>query len=259
MKKLLAVFLLLMSTMNIIAFGKDGSLEKIKKQGNFIVGLDDTFAPMGFKNEKGEIVGFDIDLAREVAKRMGVEVKFKTSDWDGIIFELRSKKIDVIWNGLTITEERKKQMAFTEPYFSDNQIVITKKDSSIEKISELAGKKVGVQLGSSSYYALERSQIYSKLEETRKYSSNVEVLLDIEAGRIQAGVMDSITGRYYIVGKNYKVLEEPISKDSIAIGLRKEDKELTEEINKQIIEMKKDGTYNKIYEKWFGKGDKNVK
>lgn len=103
---------------------EDTSLEDIKAAGKFVVGLDDTFAPMGFKDEDGNLVGFDIDTAKEVAKRMGVDVEFKSIDWQSKELELKSGKIDMIWNGLTITEERKKNMAFTDPYLDNRQIVV---------------------------------------------------------------------------------------------------------------------------------------
>ncbi len=114
MKKitLLTTVLLILATFVLGACGKKEAtgLAAIKEKGQLIIGLDDTFAPMGFKDDKGEIVGFDIDLAKEVAKRIGVEAVFKPSEWSGIVFELKSKNIDVVWNGMTITEDRKKEI-----------------------------------------------------------------------------------------------------------------------------------------------------
>ena len=117
MKKFL-MSLVLMVCVFVSSFGADKSLETVKEKGYFIVGLDATFAPMGYRDESGEIVGFDIDLAKEVAKRMGVEARFKPCEWDAIIFDLRSKNIDMVWNGMTITPARAKQVAFTKPYLS---------------------------------------------------------------------------------------------------------------------------------------------
>lgn len=158
MKKVFMAVLMMLTLTFGIAYGKDNSLEDIKKKGYFTVGLDATFAPMGFRDESGELVGFDIDLAKEVAKRMGVEAKFKPCEWDGIIFDLRSKNIDMVWNGMSVTEQRKKQVAFTEPYLVDGQIIFTKSGTAPAKVSELAGKVVGVQLGSSGALAVEKIQ-----------------------------------------------------------------------------------------------------
>jgi ABC-type amino acid transport substrate-binding protein len=107
----------------------DGDLNGIKQKGKLVVGLDDSFPPMGFRDEKGEIVGFDIDLAKEAAKRLGVQVEFKPVDWDGVLLSLKNKDIDVIWNGLTITEERKKQITFSNVYLKNRQIIVVKKSS----------------------------------------------------------------------------------------------------------------------------------
>ena len=130
MKKItwLTTVLFILATFILGACGKKkeaSGLAAIKEKGQLIVGLDDTFAPMGFKDDKGEIVGFDIDLAKEVAKRIGVEAVFKPSEWSGIVFELKSKNIDVVWNGMTITEDRKKEINFSKPYMNNNQIIVT--------------------------------------------------------------------------------------------------------------------------------------
>ena len=127
MKKILMSLILIVSVF-VSSFGADKSLEDVQKRGYFIVGLDATFAPMGYRDESGEIVGIDVDLAKEVAKRIGVEVRFNPREWDAIIFDLRSKNIDMVWNGMTITPARAKQVAFTKPYLSDNQIIFTRKE-----------------------------------------------------------------------------------------------------------------------------------
>jgi len=115
----------------------ENNLNGIKDKGKFIVGLDDTFAPMGFRDEKGKIVGFDIDMAKEVAKRLGVSVEFKPVDWDGVVLSLKNKDIDVIWNGLTITDERKEQIDFSNPYLENRQIIVVKSGSGIKSKADL--------------------------------------------------------------------------------------------------------------------------
>lgn len=258
MKKIVLIFL---ATIALLGCGKKStdSYGKIKEQGKFIVGLDDTFAPMGFKDEKGEIVGFDVDLAKEVAKRMGVEAEFSPREWSSIIFELKSGNIDMVWNGMTITPERQEQIAFSEPYFSNDQIIMTLTDSPVEKAEDLKGKVIGVQLGSSSYTLVMNNPISESVSEIKKYSTNAEALMDLEAKRLDAVVMDVIVGEYYAAKKEaregkdiFKTLEEALGREDFGVGLRKEDTELKKEIDKILGEMKKDGTFDKIHKKWFG-------
>lgn len=251
MKKLLTIITFLI-TLFSLSFAKDKSFTNILEKGEIIIGLDDAFAPMGFRDEKGEIVGFDIDLAKEVAKRMGVKPTFKACEWDGIIFDLRSKKIDLIWNGLTITENRQKQIGFSKPYFNDDQIIITK-DNNLTKLSDLNNKKIGVQMGSASYFALENSQISKSIDEVKKYSTNVEALLDLEAGRTDAVVVDAVVGKYYISKKEgFVILNETLAKEEVGVGLRKNDIALKKELDKTLTSIIEDGTFDSIYKKWFG-------
>lgn len=253
MKKIV-MCLMLMVTVFVSSFGADKSLEDVKKKGYFIVGLDATFAPMGYRDEKGELVGLDIDLAKEVAKRMGVEARFKPCEWDAIVFDLRSKNIDMVWNGMTITPAREKQVAFTKPYLSNDQIIFTRKGTDPAKVENLAGKIVGVQLGSSGAQSVEDNPIRKEIKELKKYATNVEALMDLEAGRLDAVVMDEVSGKYYNSKKdtlNYSV--ENLSKESYGIAIRKQDKTLLDEINKQLDAMKADGTFDQLKEKWLGK------
>lgn len=259
------IFIFILVLLVLVGCGKkdiknESTLKKIMEKGYFVVGLDNTFAPMGFVSDEDEIVGFDIDLAKEVAKRMKIEVQFKPCDWDGIIFELKSKKIDMVWSGMTITEQRKKEITFSKPYFTGEQTIITRSGSDIKKISDLSGKTLGIQMGSSSNIALEKNPISKEVKNIRKYGSNVEVLLDLEAGRTDAIIIDSIVGKYYVAKKEKKenkdiftVVNDPLAIEDMGIGMRKEDTSLIAEIDKIIVEMKEDGAYNKIYEKWFGR------
>ncbi|MCQ8212666.1 amino acid ABC transporter substrate-binding protein [Cetobacterium somerae] len=245
-------FLLLTFIIFSTSFAKDNSLKDIQNKKEIIIGLDDTFAPMGFRDEQGKIIGFDIDLANEVAERMGVKATFKPCEWDGIIFDLRSKKIDLIWNGLTITPQREKQILFSTPYFDDDQIVIVK-DPSIKSFEDLKGKNIGVQLGSASYFAFENSSLAKKTDKVNKYSTNVEALLDLEAGRTDAVVIDAVIGKYYTSKKGgFIILNEVLDKQQMGVGIRKQDLALKNEIDKTLANMKADGSFNKIYQKWFG-------
>ena len=128
------------------AVSNEDSFEELEEKGEIIMGLDDTFAPMGFRDDKGELVGFDVDLAKEVFKRAGFEVKLQPIDWTMKETELNSGNIDVIWNGYSITEERKEKVAFTKPYLENKQIILTLSDSSINSKADLENKKVAVQV-----------------------------------------------------------------------------------------------------------------
>ncbi len=238
-----------------VVSAEDQSLEEIKEKGYFVVGLDDSFPPMGFRNEKGEIDGFDIDMAKEAAQRMGVDVKFKPVEWDGVLLSLINGNIDIIWNGLTITEKRAEKIAFSQPYRKDREIIVVEKDSHIKYKNELKGKIVGIQMGSSSVAALNSEpEIAENLKELRKYPNNTEALMDLKTGRISAVVVDEVVGRYYVISKSpedYKILSEHFGKESFAVGLRKEDKAFKNELNRVLREMKADGTADKIANDWF--------
>lgn len=234
---------------------EDQSLEEIKEKGTLILGLDDSFPPMGYRNEKGEIVGFDIDLAKEVANRMGVELEVTPIDWDAKVLNLNNGDIDVIWNGLTITEERQKQINFSKTYLENKQIIIVRNDSDINTKADLSGKKIGIQLGSSSQDALTAdTETTESLEEIIKYSNNTEALMDLKAGRVDAVVVDEILGRYYIGKKpgEFKVAEEDFGKEAYGIGFRLSEDNLRDEVDKILDEMKEDGTAGKISKEWFG-------
>lgn len=233
----------------------DDSWGKIKSKGKFIVGLDDAFPPMGFRDKKGEIVGFDIDLAREAAKRMGVEVEFQPVNWDTIIMEINSGNIDVIWNGLTITEERQEKISFTKPYIEDKQILVVGKNSPIKGKADLAGKLVGLQAGSSSKKALARdAETLESIKEVVEFSTNDEALLALKNGQVEAVIVDEVVGRYYIEKdrENYIILEDHFGLEEFGVGLRKTDGAFLKLLDETLEEIKEDGTATEISKKWFG-------
>lgn len=220
-----------------------------------IVGLDDNFPPMGFRNDKNEIVGFDIDMAKEAAKRMGMEVEFKPIDWNSKEAELSGKRVDVLWNGLTITEKRKENILFSKPYMENKQIIVVAANSAIKTKADLAGKVIGVQDGSSSIEAVEKEEAVAKsFKEFKKYPDNVAALMDLSAGRIDALVVDEIVGRYYIAKKanEYTILSDNFGSEQYGVGMRKDDQDLQTKLQKALDDMKKDGTSAKISQQWFG-------
>lgn len=235
----------------------DNSLQKVKENGKLVLGLDDTFAPMGFRDENGDIVGFDIDLAREVAKRLGVELEAKPVDWSSAILSLKKGDIDVVWNGFAINESRKQQVNFTKPYLYNRLMIAKYADrDDIKTKEDLKGKIVGVQTGSSNYETLVNDPISKEVKEIRQYDFYVNAFLDLEAKRIDAVVVDEIVGRYYITKENvdFELLEEnPITSQYLSVGLRKTDTELLNAIDKALDDMRADGKAAEISTKWFGK------
>jgi len=221
-----------------------------------VVGLDDNFPPMGFRDESNTLVGFDIDLASEAGKRLGAEVSFKPIDWNAKEAELSSKRVDVLWNGLTITEARKEKILFTTPYLENRQIIIVTEGSPVNSKADLAGKVVGVQDGSSAIEAVEKDAATAKsLQELKKFGDNVTALMDLSVGRLDALVVDEVVGRYYTTKKpgEYRVLEENFGTEDYGVGTRKEDTELMARLQKAMDEMKGDGSAAAISNKWFGK------
>lgn len=222
-----------------------------------IMGLDDTFAPMGFRNEKGEIVGFDIDLAKEVGKRLNMDIQFQPIDWSMKETELNAGNIDLIWNGYTITKERKEKVNFSEPYLANAQIIITLADSTIETIADLSGKVVATQAESSSLDAARAQEGFiDSLKDGSliEYATFTEVFNDLESGRSDAIIADEVLARYHMKnkgGEKYKVLVENLGPEEFGIGMRKDDTELLKNINNTLNEMRNDGTYDEIYAKWF--------
>ena len=181
----------------------DDSLQYILDKGELVLGLDDSFPPMGFSDSKtGEIVGFDIDLAEEVCKRLGVKLKKQPISWDAKEIELSSKNIDVIWNGMSVTDERIENMYLSKPYIANAQVIIVAEDSPIKTKADLAGKKVGLQKGSSALEAVEAdTETYNAIMnggEIVQFDENLTAYLDLKAGRIDAFVVDKVVGEYII-------------------------------------------------------------
>ncbi|MDY4696582.1 MAG: amino acid ABC transporter substrate-binding protein [Selenomonas montiformis] len=227
-------------------------------KGKIVVGLDDNFPPMGFKDENNEIVGFDIDLAKEAAKRMGREVEFKAIDWSSKEAELKSGRVDVLWNGLDITEKRKENMLFSDPYMDNRQILFVKKGTTgITDEKSLAGKVVGTQSAGTAEEYMDKSDFFKKqVKEVKKYPDYVAAFMDLENGRVDAIVGDEITGRYYMSKHpdTIEAVDSAIGEISMfGIAFRKDDQKLRDEVQKVLNDMREDGTMAKISEKWFGK------
>ncbi len=219
-----------------------------------IVGLDDNFPPMGFRDDSGEIVGFDIDLAKEAAARMGVNIEFQPIDWKAKELELKSKKIDVLWNGLTITEQRKENMLFTQAYLNNSQVIVVADKSNIKTKDDLAGKIIGLQNDSSAVDAVEKDEkVTASIKELVKYDNNVLAFQDLGIGRIDAVVVDEIVAKYYMTNNtnNFVLLEDNLGDEEYGIATRLEDTDLRDKIQAALKSMSDDGTAGEISKKWF--------
>lgn len=238
---------------------EDTSLTDVQEKGYFTLGLDADFAPMGFTQEDGEIVGFDIDLAKAVAEKMGVEVEVKPIDWNAKSMELSTGKIDVIWNGFSITDERRQEVLFSNPYLSTKQSIVVKADSDIKTKADLAGKKVALQDGSTSEDALKAdTATYESVGEDNisRFAENSQVLMEVDSGRADAAIIDEVFVRYYLQKENmldkFVVLEEGFDEEDYGVGGRQGDYALMEAINKALDECKAEGITSEISVKWFG-------
>lgn len=222
----------------------------------YVLGMDDTFAPMGFRDEKGELVGFDVELAQAAAKEMGIKVECQPIDWTVKETELDSGNVDFLWNGYSITPEREKKVLFSDPYMDNRQIIVTLKDSPVNSKADLAGKRVTVQGESSALEAVTKDEAFVKslAEPPVEYATNTECFKDIEAKRCDAIVVDEVLARYYMKQNgedNYKVLDDNFGEEKFAVGMRKDDVALQEALNKALAKLKEDGTYDEIYKKYF--------
>ncbi len=266
MKKLVLLLSLLLLTGCGSAGGKN-TADAPKNNGNavaadttekdvLVVGLDDTFAPMGFRDDKGELVGFDIDLAKEAGKIMGVEMEFQPIDWTVKETELASGNIDLIWNGFSITPQRQEAMTMSDPYLENRQIIIVMADSTVNSKADLAGKTITVQGESSALEAvLKDTEFVDSLASAPvEYATNLECFKDVESKRCDAIVVDEVLARYYMSQNNpdsYKVLDDNFGDEQFAVGMRKEDTALAEKLNAAFKEMKDNGKYDEYYSKWF--------
>lgn len=258
MKKIFALCMMLVLAVTALAGCGSNSAQK-EESKKIVVGLDDSFPPMGFKDEKNEIVGFDIDLAKEVAKRLGREVEFKAIDWNSKEAELKSGRVDILWNGLDITDKRKENMLFSEPYMDNRQIVFVAKNGKVSVAGEddLAGKTIGTQNGGTTEeYFENKPELKASMKEVKYYPDYINAFMDLENGRLDAVVGDEIIGRYYISKHpdEIQAIDTVIGTVSqFGIAFRKDDQKLRDEVQKVFDEMKADGTVAKISEKWFAK------
>ncbi len=233
----------------------DNSLQEILDKGELVLGLDPAFPPMGFTDEDQELVGFDIDVAKEVAERLEVELVLQPIDWTTKEQELDTKNIDCIWNGFTLTDERAEKHQCSVPYMQNTQVVVVLSDSDIESLDDLEGKQVTIQAGSTAEDAInDNPDFLEMIGDPITVNDNVQAMLELKQSASDAVVMDRVVAMYYMK-KNageFKVLDEYLADEEYVIGFRKGEYALCEKVEEILSEMAADGTLAEISEAWFG-------
>ena len=236
----------------------DASFDEIKEKGILVIGFNTSIPPLSFKNEQNEIVGFDIDLAKEIGILWGVDVEITPIDSGDITSALNEKKIDLIWNGFTVMPEREEEILFSKPYLENKQIIITVADSEINKKEELAGKLVGIHGDSPSEDSpTNDTEAYSIIgsDNIRNYEEIPTAIADLNSKKIEAFVMDDVVFKYQF-GEDedkYKILDEYFAVEIYAVGGRLTDKALIVELDSALQQLKDDGISGEISQKWFNK------
>lgn len=262
-RKMLLLMILVLIGVLVVACEKKETIsdktdnwDAIVKRGYFVVGLDDTFAPMGYRDDKGEIVGFDVELAKEFGKINNIEIKFQPIDWSLKETELNSGNIDAIWNGYSITPERLEKVATSKAYLENKQIIVTLYDSKINSKNDLIDKSIALQKESSAYTAVisDKNFMNNYNKEFIQFDTNNEAFMDLEAKRVDAVVVDEVLARYYMRlrgEEKYKVLKEDFGSEEFGVGIRKSDITLKTKLDNAIDELIENGTYKEIKLKYF--------
>lgn len=241
-------------------FNESNNWTRYTKNKKVIIGLDDTFVPMGFRDKQGHIVGYDIDLAKAVFKQYGITPVFQPIDWSMKETELRNGTIDMIWNGYSVTPARKKIVAFSKPYLQNAQVLVTLKKDNINSFAGMQGKVLGVQSSSSGQNALDEQpkvlKNYIANKQPVLYDTFMNAINDLKAGRIQGVLIDRVYAGYYVANEPnpnlYHVVSGGFGGDEFAVGMRKSDTTLRLKVNAAITKMRQDGQLNQITQKWFG-------
>lgn len=249
MKKLIALMVIAILALSMVACSTNAS----KSSKTFTVGFDQDFPPMGFVGDDGEFTGFDLELAAEVAKRLGMELKLQPIAWDSKDAELSAKNIDCVWNGFTMNG-REELYTWTKPYMKNNQVFVVKADAEINTLADLAGKAVVVQVDSSAEKALAGEQ--EMVDSFGAYTTAAEynaALMDLESGAVDAVAMDEIVALYQNEkrGNIFKILPEVLAPEEYGVGFLLGNEELRDKVQGALEEMAADGKLAEISNKWF--------
>lgn len=247
------VAVVLAAGVNMKSFAAEDLLAQVKSKGELRVGLEGTYPPFSFQDQNGKLTGFEVEFAQELAQHLGVKADLKPTKWDGMLAALDSERIDVVINQVTISPERKKKYDFSTPYtLSGVQALTLKKNAgSITKPADLAGKKVGVGLGSN-YEQWLRATV--KGVDIRTYDDDPTKYQDLRSGRVDAILVDRLAALDLVkkTGDTMAVAGPAFSRLEAGVALRKGNESLLKAINGAIADMQKDGSLNKLSEKWFG-------
>lgn len=239
---------------------KQDNWEKYQQQNSITVGFDNTFVPMGYEEKNGQYSGFDIDLAKLVSEKLGIQVHFQPIDWDMKETELQNGTIDAIWNGYSATDERREKVAFTIPYMQNTQVIVSKKTSNIRSVEDMKDKVLGAQTGSSGYLDFEAQpellKNHVKNQDADQYQSFNEALIDLKNDRIDALLIDRVYANYYLASEgimdDYEIFPAGFESESFAVGVRKSDQTLQEQLNQAFVALYQEGKFQEISQKWFG-------
>ncbi|MDO4635562.1 MAG: amino acid ABC transporter substrate-binding protein [Streptococcus sp.] len=239
---------------------KKDNWSKYKSEKSITIGFDNTFVPMGFKDKSGRTTGFDIDLANAVFSEYGIKVKWQPINWDLKETELKNGKIDLIWNGYSITNERKEKVSFSNTYMKNEQVLVTKKTSNITSFSEMKGKTLGAQSGSSGYDTfISNPTILKDIvkdKEATQYETFTQALIDLKNNRIDGLLIDKVYANYYLekegILNQYNIIKSDYPGEDFAVGARKSDKILINKIDKAFKKLYQTGKFQEISNKWFG-------
>jgi polar amino acid transport system substrate-binding protein len=220
-----------------------------------VVGTDAAYAPFESQNEKGEIVGLTIDVLTAVAQKAGIEVKFVNTPWDGIFNSLQQGDRDMLASSITITDERKQTMDFTNPYFDAYQLIAVKQNSKVAKFDDLKKLKVGVQTGTTGDEAVTKL-LGKNSTAIKRFESTPLALKELEAGGVDAVVADNGVVVNYVTNnadaKFKTVSDKAFVPEQYGFAVKKGNTELLEKLNKGLADIKADGTYDQIHAKYFG-------
>lgn len=231
----------------------------IQKRQKIVVGIDDSFVPMTYREKSGQLTGFDVDLARAIFKGSGIQVDFQSIDWDMKETELNNKTIDLIWSGYSKTAQRAKRVAFSPPYLTNRQMIVSLKKHPVNRMADLTNQPLGVQTGSSGMEQLERypKRLQQKIANHTPilYDTYNNAFIDLQAHRIKGLLIDEVYAQFEIKarhnGSDFQAVDSPFAAEQFVVGMRPQDKQLRRFINQRYRTLQKEGTLARLKAKWF--------
>lgn len=254
LKKYLVLFVITFFVISIVAGCSSGGgkvLDRIEKSKELNVAFEGTYPPFNYLDDNDELQGFDVDISNEIAKRLGVKANFITTKWEGLIGGLKADKFDVIIGQMSVTEERKKSVDFTDPYVITGSVLITRTETNdITKLEDIKGKKVGVG-GGTTFEEIAKTVDGADVKLYKAFSDYLE---DLTNERLDVIINDQLLMSYNIKENKLpiKVASDIVKKDEIAMAVNKGNEDFVKKLNTALSDMKADGTYKEIYKKWFG-------